>query len=782
MKKLALFFALVALAPALFAKEVPGKSVLFPNNEIQEINYDIGGKADLQVARGLYKVKLNEGRTSHIVSFKFSDIEEMSVVQQLPQLRGRLIDVYDDEDKAFLSKTFLRLKFKKSLMGVDDLYLSLDFQISKKQQSIILEEDIRKLNEMALKALPVAITQKGIFTRLKKYKKTFNQFPLDLNEEEKVEFLTVYFEKLKAAIEMPFHSETNNSSLVLFKALDSVLTRSRGEQQVFGRNRGLHRRLRDDSRYNRLRAEERLKNAWLLESNLKVRGLNVRMTDWRARRLDDEFCFRANYPVVSICPKSIQYLPDFKSTGAKPSEYSYYQERLVALRSYTERSISLLQSLVRSRLKKDPDYIHNGMQEKLDDALDKLIFADNELLRMADFLKKNDIDERLDLENTIIRFRTVIWSSFLKTLLENGDYDEIRFYDEGGFYHNYPRFFVKDSVSSIRKMIKSLQPFNWALEGLEELGTFLSSQNLLTQEEAEEIQKDFIQTDLERLGTSMGEGVVNVLGQIFKKRKWVPYIRVATMFRPSHLTERREYVFKNLFAKDGMKPGDIILEKDLKANTDVLIPGYWVHASIYIGTIKDLKAMGIWDHPDFSIIQYEIEKYRTSKDRQHYLNVEWKNKLPFDEVPWFYESDRTGVAVHPLQKFLYTDGMAVLRPNGAWGKKEIFDVYKRANERMYFPYDYVHNTRNKFYVSCSKVVLKVFNNVTFPVSKNLNYISVSPDQIGQAVSMKEKDKDEGELKLLMFFDAFDKGEIKYHYNRPETYSNYDMYIKASGLK
>jgi hypothetical protein len=72
--------------------------------------------------------------------------------------------------------------------------------------------------------------------------------------------------------------------------------------------------------------------------------------------------------------------------------------------------------------------------------------------------------------------------------------------------------------------------------------------------------------------------------------------------------------------------------------------------------------------------------------------------------------------------------------------------------------------------------------VTFPVSKNLSYISVSPDQIGQPVALKEEDKNKGDLKLIMFFDALDKGQLKYHHKRPETFSNYGIYLEASGLK
>jgi len=202
---------------------------------------------------------------------------------------------------------------------------------------------------------------------------------------------------------------------------------------------------------------------------------------------------------------------------------------------------------------------------------------------------------------------------------------------------------------------------------------------------------------------------------------------------------------------------------------------------MYVGTINDLKRMGLWDDPKMAIIRYEIEQYKTSKDRRHYLNDIWHNEFAWEDIPWFYESDRPGVGVHPLHKFLETDGMAVLRPSKGYDLAAKKQVYYRANERMYFPYDYVHNVRNKFSVSCSKVILKIFNNITFPVTTYLNYVSVSPDQIGQPVSNSPLQFDEGDLKLIMFFDAASSGDIKYHHKRPETFSFYPQYLEFTGV-
>ncbi len=46
-----------------------------------------------------------------------------------------------------------------------------------------------------------------------------------------------------------------------------------------------------------------------------------------------------------------------------------------------------------------------------------------------------------------------------------------------------------------------------------------------------------------------------------------------------------------------LKSADILLEKTPFRLTDKMIPGYWGHAAIWIGSEAELRVLGIWDHP-----------------------------------------------------------------------------------------------------------------------------------------------------------------------------------------
>jgi len=726
---------LMSVSPILLAGEVPGKSVLFPNHEIKFAHQRNSSVVSLNRNNIIVK-DVFDGKTKGKVAFKASDVQELLLLKEIPELRGRLINAYDDEDRKFITQLHLRLNFKANQGPVlisesgeqklSSLILSIDFKVENEEQRKRLEEDFHVIDRLSLPMTMQVRTLKDIGLKLAKYSKEINQHPLGLDQLEVAMVVENLLAK-KIGKEI-FDSEKFSSSTLVWSTITDVIKKTRGFNYIKPsriRMRGGDER--SSQVFNQLKLKKIISNPSMIEQNLEIRNLKGTLPEFRFLNLKDELCIKE-----TAVAKELECLG---STKFNQSQVDFALNELEKI--YKERSL----------LKHD--YIHKGFEARIDHEMRMLLESDNDLI------------ERGTKEAEILRLK--MWNQFLNIVARNKSYDEIRFFEEGGFFKEYSAGFI-DLLTT--QMLKT-------------------SPDLLTQADVdrnsiETIRKEFIDSKLELLGNNMANEIINILGQIFKKRDWVPYIRIASNFRENYLTEFRERVFKDLFTDKGMKPGDIILEKDLQANTDVLIPGYWVHASIYLGSIKDLKRLGFWNNPDFDVIQYEIEKYKTSADRQHYLNDVWKNSLDWEDIPWFYESDRTGVAVHPLIKFLRTDGMAVLRPTKNYDVPQIQEVMKRANQRMYFSYDYNHNVRNKFTVSCSKVVLKVFDQITFPVSHNLGYISVSPDQIGQAVSLDPQRQDEGELRLIMFLDAYSQGRKTYDYSNPATYGTYREYLKSSG--
>lgn len=724
----------MSLAPVLLAGEVPGKSVLFPNHEIKFAH--LRSSSELEVNRGSILVKdLFNGTSTDQIQFNSSDVQELILLKEIPELRGNLISAYDDEDRKFITQLHLRLNFKKdhepTIKGtnskVESLVVSFDFKVTTDEQRQTLEDDFHNIDRLQLMMVRQVRTLEDTGLELAQYSKEFSQYPLGLHQNE-VELIVnkIFKKKVQGLI---FESDRMSSSTLIWEAITDVLKSTRG----FNYLKPSSIRMRGGGdRSSRMISELKLRkissNPSMIEQNLEMRNFKGLLPEFRFISLRDE-----------LCVKSPALASRLSCLGKQK-----FDQGLV------DTTFDKLDAIYKDRALLKHEYIHKGFEERIDQQMRILLKVDNDLI------------SNRSREAQILRLK--IWGEFLKIVSTNKSYDEIRFYEEGSFTKDYsPRF-----IDLLTKQILNTDSELLSLANIQKA-------------QIENLRKEYLDSKLELLGNDVANNIINVLGQIFKKRDWVPYVRISSNFRENYLTEYRERVFKDLFSKEGMKPGDIILEKDLQANTDVLIPGYWVHASIFMGSIKDLKRLGMWDNPDFDVIQYEIEKYKTSKDRQHYLNDIWKNKLAWEDIPWFYESDRTGVAVHPLIKFLRTDGMAVLRPTKNWQTPNIQEVMKRANQRMYFSYDYNHNVRNKFTVSCSKVVLKVFDQVTFPVSHNLGYVSVSPDQIGQAVSHNPAEADKGELKLIMFLDAYSKGQKTFDHSDPATYGTYRAYLESSGV-
>ena len=85
-------------------------------------------------------------------------------------------------------------------------------------------------------------------------------------------------------------------------------------------------------------------------------------------------------------------------------------------------------------------------------------------------------------------------------------------------------------------------------------------------------------------------------------------------------------------------------------------------------------------------------------------------------------------------------------------------------------------------VTCSKLVLRLFTNITFPLSENGPYLTVSPDQLSQTIAMDPYNPNSAELKLITFLNAEDQGKRSFSHLDKSTYKNYDDILDKIGLK
>ncbi len=171
---------------------------------------------------------------------------------------------------------------------------------------------------------------------------------------------------------------------------------------------------------------------------------------------------------------------------------------------------------------------------------------------------------------------------------------------------------------------------------------------------------------------------------------------------------------------DTLQAGDILLEKTPFRLTDKLIPGYWGHAAVWIGSEKELRELGIWDNPLVSRYHGQIRQGRG-----------------------VIEALRSGVEMNKLDQFVNIDSIGVLRKQTI-GKEERGKVILQALRQVGKPYDFNFDVESKERVYCSKLVYLTYSGVEWPTKKSLGRPTFTPDDVANRALA-------GDFRLILFY-------------------------------
>lgn len=156
-----------------------------------------------------------------------------------------------------------------------------------------------------------------------------------------------------------------------------------------------------------------------------------------------------------------------------------------------------------------------------------------------------------------------------------------------------------------------------------------------------------------------------------------------------------------------LRAGDILLEKTPFRLTDKLIPGYWGHAAIWLGTEEELKELGVWDDPAL---------------------VPYRDKIRKGES--VVEALRSGVRMNSLQHFMNVDDLAALREPHAdreTMRKKVLLALKQVGKGYDFNFDV--ETSDK--IVCSELVYCVYTDIDWPTDRKMGRYTISPDNVAQ---------------------------------------------------
>lgn len=181
---------------------------------------------------------------------------------------------------------------------------------------------------------------------------------------------------------------------------------------------------------------------------------------------------------------------------------------------------------------------------------------------------------------------------------------------------------------------------------------------------------------------------------------------------------RHGHLFKNAEALKtavaSLKPMDIMLDKSTFVLTDKLIPGYFGHVAIYLGTRKQLEDIGMWTHPDILPYQKDIESGKV-----------------------ILEAVRKGVQLNTLENFMNIDELLIIRKqDGLENRDLLFDKINRGLTQIGKNYDFNFDVSTLDTIVCSELIYIVFGNVHWPTQYRLGRPTISPDNIAEIIFQK----------------------------------------------
>ena len=160
-----------------------------------------------------------------------------------------------------------------------------------------------------------------------------------------------------------------------------------------------------------------------------------------------------------------------------------------------------------------------------------------------------------------------------------------------------------------------------------------------------------------------------------------------------------------------LQPGDVLLCRAEGKLTAALVPGFWSHAAIYLGSRGELEALNVREHP--------------------HAAARWQ-EIPEDSglLGCVIEGVAPRVRICPLETSLHADHLVVLRPNVS--REEVAAALGEAFGHLGKPYDFEFDFNVSSRIVCTELVYRCYHRrgpIQFPLVKRLGRFTLSGDDI-----------------------------------------------------
>jgi len=160
-----------------------------------------------------------------------------------------------------------------------------------------------------------------------------------------------------------------------------------------------------------------------------------------------------------------------------------------------------------------------------------------------------------------------------------------------------------------------------------------------------------------------------------------------------------------------LQPGDVLLCRAEGKLTAALLPGFWSHAAIYLGSRPELEALRVREQP--------------------HAAKHWE-EIPEDAglLGYVIESVAPRVRICPLETCLKADHVVVLRPNVP--RAELAAALGESLGHLGKPYDFEFDFNVSSRIVCTELVYRCYHRrgpIQFPLVKRLGRFTLSGDDV-----------------------------------------------------
>ena len=183
-----------------------------------------------------------------------------------------------------------------------------------------------------------------------------------------------------------------------------------------------------------------------------------------------------------------------------------------------------------------------------------------------------------------------------------------------------------------------------------------------------------------------------------------------------------------------LQPGDLILERRNWYLSNAFLPGFWPHGALYVGKIKDLKALGIAGDPE---VKSRLTEFLKPGDHGEAITV--------------IESVSEGVVFNTLTHSMRADHVAVLRPRLT--REQIARAIVKAFSHQGKPYDYEFDFFTSDKLVCTELLYRSYEGLLhFDLVKIMGRDTLPAVDIVRKFA-RERGKPDRELDFVLFLDG-----------------------------